>query len=176
MTLPEDYFLDTDDEMLSYLEKQAEQHILELRESNARNKENATKLFNLLLAGAGGAFLLLVSGNVTTFFIFILIATIIGWGGTAIYLSISCLITKNQPHLYNPPDLLYTGYYKNLTDNRSAMLSVLRRYRLNNYVEIAKRLRTLNTALAKSLDKARVAAVTVPITLVLFLVFSIIWA
>lgn len=57
--LPDDHFLDADDDLVAFLEKQGEDCIREIHQSNALNKENGQKLLSILIAGIGSSFLLL---------------------------------------------------------------------------------------------------------------------
>ncbi|MDG6266549.1 hypothetical protein Q7306_11385 [Glaesserella parasuis] len=61
MNLPDDYFLDVDDEMLEYLEKQALQSYDDVKKSNENNREKAYRLLNYLLLGIGSISLLLIN-------------------------------------------------------------------------------------------------------------------
>lgn len=57
--LPDDYFLDADDELVDFLEKQGEESIKETYQSNTTNIENGYKLLNIQIVGIGSSFLLL---------------------------------------------------------------------------------------------------------------------
>ena len=54
-----EYFLDADDELVDYLEKQGEECIKEAYHSNTVNIENGYKLLNIQIVGIGSSFLLL---------------------------------------------------------------------------------------------------------------------
>ncbi|SWD51557.1 Uncharacterised protein [Klebsiella pneumoniae] len=66
--LPDDYFLDADDELVDFLEKQGEDCIREITQSNSLNKENGYKLLSILIVGIGSSFLLLTQKDHPDFF------------------------------------------------------------------------------------------------------------
>ncbi|HHQ8374468.1 TPA: phage major capsid protein [Salmonella enterica subsp. diarizonae] len=57
--LPDDYFIDADDKLVDFMEKQGENCIREIYQSNQTNKENGYRLLSILIVGIGSSFLLL---------------------------------------------------------------------------------------------------------------------
>lgn len=54
-----EHFLDIDDDMLNYLEKQGEETVREIYQSGLNNKESGQKLLSILIVGIGSSFLFL---------------------------------------------------------------------------------------------------------------------
>lgn len=63
--LPDDYFIDADDKLVDFMEKQGEDCIREIYQSNQTNKENGYRLLSILIVGIGSSFLLLTQNPQT---------------------------------------------------------------------------------------------------------------
>lgn len=63
--LPDDYFIDADDKLVDFMEKQGEDCIREIYQSNQTNKENGYSLLSILIVGIGSSFLLLTQNPQT---------------------------------------------------------------------------------------------------------------
>ncbi|AMG53752.1 hypothetical protein [Citrobacter amalonaticus] len=175
INIPDDYFLDADDELVDFLEKQGESSIKETYQSNTINIENGYKLLNIQIVGIGSSFLLLTQKTSWDYLTAGLTAFIFLWTWCAIYLVHAGLSAKVRALIHSPPECLYTETYKNITDlnyqylrnngytGPKEVLPVLRRYRLKNLTDTADELRILNSALRKSLDRARMVTILAPV-------------
>lgn len=173
--IPDDYFLGADDDLVDFLESQGEASIKETYQSNTINIENGYKLLNIQIVGIGSSFLLLTQKTNWDYLTVGLTAFIFLWTWCAIYLVHAGLSAKVRALIHSPPECLYTETYKNITDlnyqylrnngytGANAVLPILRRYRLKNLTDTADELRTLNSALRKSLDRARMVTILAPV-------------
>lgn len=84
--LPDDYFLDADDDLVNFLEKQGEDCIREIHQSNALNKENGQKLLSILIAGVGSSFLLLTQRSSLDYLTAGISVFLVYWALCAVYL------------------------------------------------------------------------------------------
>ncbi|CAK8738045.1 hypothetical protein SODG_001741 [Sodalis praecaptivus] len=173
--LPKDYFLDIDDELLNFLEKQGEDCIRELHQSNMVNKENSYKLLNILIVGIGSSFLLLAQKQPPIFLSAGMATFTLCWALCAIYLVFCGLSIQIRGLVSSSPHLLYTEAYKAISQedfdylkgkgfsgecNRTALL---RRYRLNNLCKTSAELRVVNAKISSHLKRARIATVLAPV-------------
>lgn len=115
--LPGEYFLDIDDEMLEYLEKQGEDCIKELNESNDKNKQNGYKLLSLFFLGIGSFFLLLTKERDINYFSTCLFAFMLLWIIDASYLVLFVLKVHERGTIKASPDFLYTPSFKVLKND-----------------------------------------------------------
>ncbi|MBX4822651.1 MAG: hypothetical protein E7K70_26405 [Klebsiella sp.] len=173
--LPDDYFLDADDELVDFLEKQGEESIKETYQSNTTNIENGYKLLNIQIVGIGSSFLLLTQKTSWDYLTAGLVVFIFLWTWSAIYLVHAGLSAKNRALIHSPPECLYTKTYKNINElnyqylrsngynGPKEALPVMRRYRLKNLTDTAAELRALNSIIRTSLDRARMATILAPV-------------
>lgn len=173
--LPDDYFLDADDDLVAFLESQGEASIKETYQSNTINVENGYKLLNIQIVGIGSSFLLLTQKTNWDYLAAGLAVFIFLWTWCAIYLVHSGLSAKERALIHSPPECLYTETYKNITelnyqylrnngyDGPNVVLPIIKRYRLKNLTDTAEELRALNSSLRKSLDRARMATILAPV-------------
>lgn len=82
---PYEYFLGADDDLVDFLEKQGEECIKEIEQSNAINKENGYKLLGILIVGVGSSFLLLTQNNQPYFMTLGIGIFMLYWAACAIY-------------------------------------------------------------------------------------------
>lgn len=166
MNLPDDYFLDTDDEMLEYLENQAKQSIAEIQKSNEQNREKAYRLLNYLVAGIGGVTLVLLNHIEKLHFFFILgsIICIAGWSISAVILLHYVILSKKRPLTTNMPQNLYNDSFKSSQENNK--LGILRRYELHNTNQYIVYLIRLNNEYRHYTDKAIMISFSVPVAAV----------
>lgn len=184
--LPKDYFLDIDDEMLEYLEKNAEGCIQEMNDSNNKNKENGYKLLNLLMVGIGSSFLLLTKEREINYFSVCLFVFMMLWIFSAGYLVLCVLKVHKRGTIKTSPDFLYTpefkalkddgGFYKDLQENGfhscEKLIDVIRRRRLMDLCENIDKLESINNAMGKRLTGVTIFSVAAPVISFLFLFFS----
>ncbi|HCR1141783.1 TPA: hypothetical protein OMU28_004055 [Klebsiella aerogenes] len=173
--LPDDHFLDADDELVDFLEKQGEESIRETYRSNTMNIENGYKLLNIQIVGIGSAFLLLTQKTEWDFLAVGIAAFTFLWPWSAIYLVHTGLSVKLRALTNSPPDALYTKTYKNISKGsyealrnmgytgKKEVFPVIRRFRLNSLVETSQELISINMMLRRSLDKARMATILAPV-------------
>ncbi|SXF93707.1 Uncharacterised protein [Klebsiella variicola] len=173
--IPEDYFLDADDDLVTFLEGQGEASIRETYQSNTINIENGYKLLNIQIVGIGSSFLLLTQKTDWDYLTVGLAVFIFLWTWCAIYLVHSGLSVKERALIHSPPECLYTDTYKNITKlnykylrnngytGPNKVLPVIKRYRLKNLTDTAEELRALNSKLRKSLDRARMITILAPV-------------
>lgn len=175
MSLPDDYFLDVDDETLDYLERQGEDCLKEIKQSNDLNKENGFKLLNMLLLGIGSSFLLLTQHTQLNFLSIGLAAFTALWTACAIYIVVGVLAVRVRGTISSPPDLLYTQDYKSLGDPdfeylesrgyiaTRALLPVMRRNRLLELSYLAVDQADTNKKIREHLSRARIASILAPV-------------
>lgn len=170
-----DYFISVDNETLDLLERQGEKCANEVIEANKSIRETAFKIFNLLILGTGGSFILLTQTKELNYLSFILSIFCIGWGLITIYIASSCVIRKYRP-LANPhPKAVYPEVYKNLnnddysyfssigyTGERSS-LPIFRRYKLGTLQVAIDETLELNEKMANSLNLAIKLSAGIPI-------------
>ncbi|HHB6933326.1 hypothetical protein [Klebsiella pneumoniae] len=112
--LPYEYFLGADDDLVDFLEKQGEECIKEIEQSNAINKENGYKLLGILIVGVGSSFLLLTQNNQPYFMTLGIGIFMLYWAACAIYLVSGVLSVQVRALLNSAPADLYTELYKSL--------------------------------------------------------------
>ncbi|WP_310945604.1 hypothetical protein [Klebsiella pneumoniae] len=106
--LPYEYFLGADDDLVDFLEKQGEECIKEIEQSNAINKENGYKLLGILIVGVGSSFLLLTQNNQPRFMTLGIGIFMLYWAACAIYLVSGVLSVQVRALLNSAPADLYT--------------------------------------------------------------------
>ncbi|ERM14385.1 hypothetical protein L585_08675 [Pantoea ananatis BRT175] len=170
-----DHFLDIDDDMLNFLEKQGEDTIRDIHLSNLANKESGQKLLSLLIVGIGSSFLLLTQNRSESFLIAGLAVFTLYWSFCAAYLIFQVLSVKQRALATSSPYALYHVGYKNFNkvdyDSFSAKgfkaerneLNILRRYRLFELEEIAQDYLRENLRVGLALERARIMTILTPI-------------
>lgn len=173
--LPSDYFLDADDDILDFLEKQGEECIREIHCSNSINKENGYKLLSILIVGIGSSFLLLTQKTHLDFLGAGLAVFVFYWSICAVYLVVNVLKVHKRAIIHASPDILYTPAIKGITamdyarlkergfSGKDSRLSILRRYRLMALCRTANELLQENKRLREGLEKARISAILAPV-------------
>ncbi|MBR0574176.1 MULTISPECIES: hypothetical protein [Pasteurellaceae] len=167
MNIPDDYFLDTDDGMLEYLEKQGKDSLKGIQQSNEKNKERAYKLLNYLILGIGGIALLLINKGKEIHPIILVNAILLmgGWTISALILTQHIILSKKRPIVANMPQNLYNGSFKESDDKNK--LDILRRYELHNINQSIKCLLDINATYRKFTDTAIIMAISLPVSLAL---------
>lgn len=167
MSIPDDYFLDTDDEMLEYLENQSKESIKEIQKSNESNREKAYRLLNYLIGGIGALTLLLFNNldKMSGYLIIGSITLITGWGISAFILSHHVILSQKRPLITNTPQNLYNETFKESADKQK--LGILKRYELHNTNQNIIDLIALNDKYRRYTDKAIMISFSVPIATVL---------
>ena len=84
--LPPDYFLNADDKLVDFLEKQGEEVVREIQASNKINVENGYKLLSIQIVGIGSSFLLLTQQTSFDFLAAGIATFTVLWTWCAIYL------------------------------------------------------------------------------------------
>lgn len=170
-----DHFLDIDDEMLNFLEKQGEDTIRDIHQSNISNKESGQKLLSLLIVGIGSSFLLLTQNRPEKFLTAGLMVFTIYWSLCAAYVVVRVLGVRKRSLATSSPCQLYTKDYKGFKkedyDVFSKMgfkaecneLSIMRRYRLFELEEIAQDYLKENLRVGIALERARIATILTPV-------------
>lgn len=174
--LPDDYFLDADDELVAFLEKQGEDCIREICRSNSLNKENGYKLLSILIVGIGSSFLLLTQKTQQIDFLSSGLAVFsVYWSICAIYLVINVLTVHTYGLISTSPAVLYSEGYKAISEadfetlrakgfvGKNDRLSVMRRYRLKTLCVTADELLQINETIRTRLKKARIATILAPV-------------
>lgn len=173
--LPYEYFLSADDDLVDFLEKQGEECIKEIEQSNAINKENGYKLLGILIVGVGSSFLLLTQNNQPYFMTLGIGIFMLYWAACAIYLVSGVLSVQVRALLNSAPADLYTELYRSLEPAHYEELaqkgfraertpiSVIRRIRLANLHDTAEELCEINERIRARLDRARIATILTPV-------------
>ncbi|TCK01925.1 hypothetical protein EV694_0566 [Volucribacter psittacicida] len=171
--LPDDYFLDTDDEMLAYLESQAKQSIEEIQKSNEQNREKAYRLLNYLIAGIGGLILILLNHiqNIHILLILASIALMTGWAISSIMLLFYVILSKKRPLTTNMPQNLYNETFK--LSKESNKLTILRKYQLHNSNNYIAQLLKINSEYRRYTDNAIIIAFSTPVITLLIVAISL---
>ena len=160
-----DYFLDIDDDLLAFLEKQADKAIEDITQSNEKNRERAYRLLNLLLVGVGSSIMLVLT-HINAITLLLAIAVLLlgtGWV-IALYFIVDTLTTKCKPVQGNSPEAYYTEEYRQFQGDK---LGTMRRVELLNRKADIEALLKLNTYLNRQIDRAiRIAAITPSVVLV----------
>lgn len=173
--LPDDYFLDADDELVNFLEKQGEDCIREIYQSNTVNKENGYKLLSILIVGIGSSFLLLTQRPNIDFLSAGLIVFTLYWSVCAVCLVLGVLSVQSRGLVSAMPNVLYTENYKTISESdfinlksngfsgECDRLSVMRRYRLSGLCTTADELLTANKKIRTRLERVRIAVILTPV-------------
>lgn len=172
MNLPEDYFRDTDEPMLTYLEEQAKATITSLVMSNTNNRQRAEKIMNYLLIGVSSLALLIINNTSILQAQPIklgVIILIIGWS-----LAIGALICNVFKGFQyglstNAPENLYNETFKQADDPDK--LQALRQMELLNYSDTIRELKTINRRFCRWTDIAMLIAILTPLLAVIVFVF-----
>ena len=181
-----DYFLDLDDKMLEYIEKESHFAIDELVTANNSNKRMAQYLFNLLLTGVGATFLLAINNISLSINSKIALSLLmVLWGGIACYLWWYTIKPSQRVGLWHTPIDLYTSLYKSefteytdyfeskIPKNKPSKLDVMRRYALVSNCKLHNNLTKRNTCKAKHLSYSMVATVLSPVVVSIGLAISV---
>lgn len=172
--IPDDYFLDADDELVDFLEKQGEECIHEIHQSNTVNKENGYKLLSILIVGIGSSFLLLTQKEHPDFLNAGVAVFTLYWTLCAVYLVLRVLSVQTRGLISTSPEILYTETYKTIErDDFTALqgrgfsgeesrLAVMRRYRLKNLCITAGELQEANVQIRTRLTRVRLATILTP--------------
>lgn len=172
--IPDDYFLDADDELVDFLEKQGEDCIREIHQSNALNKENGQKLLSILIAGVGSSFLLLTQRSELDYLTAGISVFLVYWGVCAVFLVRRVLSVRQRALASSTPHALYHDGYKGFSEadyvnfelngfsaTRST-LNILRRYRLADLTRMADMGKGENVRIGRELERVRVATILTP--------------
>lgn len=170
-----EHFLDVDDDLLSYLEKQGEDCIKGINESTNINKENAYKLLSILIVGIGSSFLFLTQNNPPIFLGVGMVAFVLYWSVCAMVLVKNVLSVRKRVLISaSPYDLYHTGW-KGFTEQdyeyfesqgftaKRTTLGILRRYRLREMTEIARLHQIENARISEELEKVRIYTILTPV-------------
>lgn len=173
--LPDDYFLDADDDLVDFLEKQGEDCIREIYQSNSVNRENGYKLLSILIVGIGSSFLFLTQRQPPDFLSFSIIVFTLYWSICAMCLVLGVLSVRVRGLISATPDCLYTESYKNINDDnfkyftdkgysgKKEILPIMRRYRLRDLCITADELVTANVRIRTNLKRVRIATILTPV-------------
>lgn len=173
--LPDDYFLDADDDLVDFLEKQGEDCIREIYQSNSVNRENGYKLLSILIVGIGSSFLFLTQRQHPDFLSFGIIVFTLYWSICAMCLVLGVLSVRVRGLISATPDCLYTESYKNINDDnfkyftdkgysgKKEILPIMRRYRLRDLCITAEELVTANVRIRTNLKRVRIATILTPV-------------
>ncbi|QXO59753.1 hypothetical protein JC794_14045 [Morganella morganii] len=173
--LPDDYFLDADDDLVDFLEKQGEDCIREIYQSNSVNRENGYKLLSILIVGIGSSFLFLTQRQHPDFLSFGIIVFTLYWSICAMCLVLGVLSVRVRGLISATPDCLYTESYKNINDDnfkyftdkgysgKKEILPIMRRYRLRDLCITAEELVTANVRIRTNLRRVRIATILTPV-------------
>ncbi|WNJ81668.1 hypothetical protein RJE46_10710 [Cedecea neteri] len=182
--LPDDYFLDADDELVAFLEKQGEDCIREIHQSNVLNKENGQKLLSILIAGVGSSFLLLTQRTGFDYLTAGMSVFLIYWAMCAAYLVRRVLVVKSRVLVSSTPYALYHHGYKRFTEGdyasfeskgfsaKHSTLNVLRRYRLADLTRMAEMSKKENARIGRELERVRIATILTPVCALVISVFT----
>lgn len=177
--LPPDYFLNADDKLVDFLEKQGEEVVREIQASNKINVENGYKLLSIQIVGIGSSFLLLTQQTSFDFLAAGIATFTVLWTWCAIYLVHSGLLVKMRGLIYAPPQCLYTQSFKDIEEasyqiffdagymGEATPLPLIRRYRLANLNDTANELLLQNEKIRNCLDKARMFTILAPVVAML---------
>ncbi|KNC94016.1 hypothetical protein [Trabulsiella odontotermitis] len=172
--IPDDYFLDADDDLVDFLEKQGEDCIRELNQSNTTNRENGYKLLSIQIVGIGSSFLLLSQKAQIDFLSAGIAVFTVYWSICAVFLVLGVLAVRQRGLISATPDVLYSAHYKNINDEdveeirgkgfegEFRRLSVLRRYRLATLCRTAGELGRHNVKISTRLTRVRMATILTP--------------
>lgn len=173
--LPDDYFLDADNDLVDFLEKQGEDCIREIYQSNSVNRENGYKLLSILIVGIGSSFLFLTQRQHPDFLSFGIIVFTLYWSICAMCLVLGVLSVRVRGLISATPDCLYTESYKNINDDnfkyftdkgysgKKEILPIMRRYRLRDLCITAEELVTANVRIRTNLKRVRIATILTPV-------------
>lgn len=182
--LPDDHFLDVDDELLEFLESQGEGCIKEVHQSNTTNKENGYKLLSILIVGIGSSFVLLVQGEHPIYLKIGLGVFILYWSMCAIYLVTRVLEIQTRGLMSSSPVMAYTEPYKNINEEhfenfairgfsgKKNKLGIMRRYRLMHLSKIIEEMIVNNKNIRTRLNRVRIAVILTPVCSMLLAVVS----
>ncbi|MBN3345170.1 hypothetical protein H5A44_22455 [Pectobacterium brasiliense] len=172
--LPDDYFLDADDDLVAFLEKQGEDCIREIHQSNALNKENGQKLLSILIAGVGSSFLFLTQRSGLDYLTAGIAIFLVYWALCAVYLVRYVLSVRLRVLASSTPYALYHDDYKGFSEADYAnfesngftagrsTLNILRRYRLADLTKMAEAGKTENRRIGRELERVRIATILTP--------------
>lgn len=173
--IPDDYFLDADDDLVDFLEKHGEECIRGIHQSNMLNKENGQKLLSLLIVGVGSSFLFLTQRPHVDFLSAGIAVFAVYWAFCATYLVMRVLAVRQRALVSSTPYALYHDDYKGFGPadydsfknkgftGTDSTLSILRRYRLADLTSIAELGKKENARIGRELERVRIAAILTPI-------------
>lgn len=174
-SLPDDYFLDADDELVDFLEKQGENCIREIHQSSLLNKENGQKLLSILIVGIGSSFLLLTQRPDFDYLTAGISVFLVYWALCAAYLVRRVLAVRSRALASSTPYALYHKDYKGFNDDdyttfelkgfpaKRTTLNVLRRYRLADLTRMAEMSKGENARIGQELERVRIATILTPV-------------
>ncbi|HCJ7697067.1 hypothetical protein SJ271_25630 [Citrobacter freundii] len=172
--LPVDYFLDADDDLLDFLEKQGEECIKEIEQSNAINRESGYKLLSILIVGIGSSFLLLTQDLKSDYMYLGLGMFTLYWTVCAMYLVLRVLSVQLRGLISSPPGSLYTEVHKTLDNDdfnyfrdkgfegEPSTLAIIRRIRVRDLSLTAEDLLLINDRIRNELERVRIATILTP--------------
>lgn len=170
MTLPNDYFFDTDKAMVDFLEEQAKTGIESMLSANRRLRDKAEKVMNYLLVGMGAVALLLFNKPELLEIAFaktVAYTLLAGWSICTILLFVFVLKSSTHGVFGNAPDKLYNASFKQ-QDNPERKLLRLRQLNLNHKSRLFSELLIVNNRLSKWGDRLTLLAMLVPLLAVIF--------
>ncbi|MBG5986707.1 hypothetical protein I5F07_17825 [Proteus vulgaris] len=182
--LSDDYFLSADDDLVDFLEKQGEDCIREINQSNSVNRENGYKLLNIQIVGIGSSFLFLTQKQHPDFLSIGIIVFTLSWTICAFFLVQGVLSIKVRRLTSSTPALLYTESYKNINDDhfkffsekgysgKKEVLPIMRRYRLRELCITADDLVISNVRVRTNLNRVRIATILTPICAILISIIT----
>jgi len=154
--MDENFYMDAPDEMVEYLTKHAEGSVDKLEASYEITRQGAEKLMHLLIAGIGGAALLLFNqagAGIVAWSAAGLVAIMAGWFGCALYLLKTCIAARKRLFRFFNTRSLY--FEDARTPGEKVTLHTLKRLQIFDMENLADDLQKINFDRAKSLDLAR---------------------
>jgi Na+/melibiose symporter-like transporter len=171
--MDEYHYMDADDDMVDYLTKEVDGSFVRQEASYERTREGAEKLLNMLIAGIGGATLLLFnllnSGNTPCWLTAGMLMTVFVWFVCAICLMMFCIRAQERPSLFADPSVLF---FDDARTKAKVTLQALRRFLIYHKETSLNKLGATNFRRAKALNWIRYGAITSPAA---GLLFAAIW-
>lgn len=171
--LDAEHFQDASDEMVDFMWGEAKETISALESSYRTNKENSSKLLNLLLAGVGGSALMFINSLQQSHFYFGFVVIVVGWTACSLLLIQMCIESNRRVLGSRSPEDVYIND-PNLP--KKLPLPRVKRYILVNMSRAIQVLEFDVGRIGKNLDRIRrasayVAVLAIAVESVHFIVF-----
>lgn len=163
--ISDDHFMGASDDVILYLAEQGIKACERQELAITVVRDRVHKFISILMVGIGGSLMLFINnldGSAASSQYYFLLILVFGWSGCAIFSAFKCLFAKERDGIYGSPDRLYKDW-ASVYGNEMTNFEILKRLRLVDYSNAARKLHEIAASMSRSINAAMVFAVITPI-------------